>query len=359
MKITPLHDIHMALSAKMGEFAGYDMPLYYGEGVLKEHEWVRAHAGIFDVSHMGQVLLFGKGMAEVLEHLTPSAFTTVKESAAKYTVMTNEHGGIIDDLIVTKLAEGVFYAVINAGCKEKDIAWMSRFMTDTTELVSLEERSLIALQGPSAEAVMRDVCGLDLSDLKYMRLKEDMIEGANVFISRLGYTGEDGFEISIPSYRAVEFWDRLSQHPEVKPIGLAARDSLRLEMGYCLYGHDIDMNTTPLEADLGWVMGKDNTTYTGAARVKMPSRLRVGIKLTDKGIAREGAALLSPDGITVGKLTSGGFSPTLKCGIGQGYVDVMYAQPGMKLMADVRGNRIPAEVVSMPFIDAKTKATKK
>jgi aminomethyltransferase len=359
MKTTPLHATHVALSAKMGEFAGYDMPLYYAEGVLKEHEWVRSHAGLFDVSHMGQILLSGKGVAQFLERITPSSFQASKPFVAKYTVLTNEQGGIVDDLIVTRLSDDVFFTVINAGCKEKDIEWITSHLPEGVTLHRLDDRALIAIQGPKAEAALRDTCGVDLSSLNYMRMTEAKLEGAEVFISRLGYTGEDGFEISIPASKAESLWNRLLQNPDVKSIGLAARDSLRLEMGYCLYGHDINAETTPLEADLSWVMGKDNVSYIGADKMKSPARKRVGIVLTGRGVAREGAEIRNKDDRKIGVLTSGSFAPTLKQSIGQGYVETDYAVPGTEIFVNVRGNNIEARVESMPFMKPNTKSIKK
>ncbi len=355
MKKTPLHSMHMALSAKMGEFAGYDMPLYYGEGVLKEHEWVRAHAGLFDVSHMGQVIFHGNDTARFLERLTPSNFHAAKPFVAKYTLLANELGGIVDDLIITKLSDTNYFAVINAGCKEKDIAWIARHLPGNVELQYLEDRSLIALQGPEAEKALRESAEIDTSQLGYMRMMETILEGEAVFISRLGYTGEDGFEISIPSSKVESLWDRLLLHPSVKPVGLAARDSLRLEMGYCLYGHDITDQTTPLEANLSWVMSKSNSGFIGAEHVGAPKRKRVGIKLLDKGIAREGAEIRTMRDEVIGMLTSGTFSPTLKQSIGQGYVPLEYAATGTQLLVHVRGNNILAEVTDMPFIQPKVK----
>lgn len=359
MKTTPLHATHVAANAKMGEFAGYDMPLFYPEGVIKEHDWVRNHAGIFDVSHMGQILLFGQGVAKLLERLTPSAFQNAKPCVAKYTVMTNEHGGIVDDLIVTRLAQDVFFAVINAGCKEKDIGWIASQLPPEIELHELKERSLIALQGPKSEAVMKAVFGVDLSTLGYMRMEEMRLDNTDVYVSRLGYTGEDGFEISVPISRANDIWTHLSHHADVKPIGLAARDSLRLEMGYCLYGHDINDSTTPLEADLGWVMSPENTKYIGASEVVPPLVKRVGVKLTGAGIAREKAEIRNDANQMIGFLTSGGFSPTLLKSIGQGYVDFRYTEPGTKVMVNVRDRNIDAVIEPMPFVPQKTKATKK
>lgn len=355
MKKTPLHAMHEALSAKMGEFAGYEMPLYYGEGVLKEHEWVRAHAGIFDVSHMGQLIIHGNDAYRFLERLTPSAFQTAKPFVAKYTVLTNESGGIVDDLIITKLSDTNFFVVINAGCKEKDIAWMVRHLSGDVELQYLDERALIALQGPDAEKALLESANIDTSQLGYMRMMEADLEGTTVFLSRLGYTGEDGFEISIPANKVESLWDRLLLHPSVKPIGLAARDSLRLEMGYCLYGHDITDETTPLEADLSWVMSKNNSGFIGAEHVHAPKRKRVGFKLVDKGIAREGTEIRTMRDEPIGLVTSGTFSPTLKQSVGQAYVPIEYSAIGTQFLVHVRGNNILAEVTAMPFVQPKVK----
>lgn len=355
MKITPLHAAHVALSAKMGEFAGYDMPLYYKDGVLKEHEWVRSHAGIFDVSHMGQITLRGAGVVKLLERLTPSLFASSKLHHAKYTVLTNPQGGIVDDLIVTRMGDEEFFAVINAGCKDKDIEWIKANLPADVTLDHLADRALVAIQGPLAEKVLAEALAIDAAALGYMQL----LQHDPCMVSRLGYTGEDGFELSVPQADADTLWQKLLAHPDVKPIGLAARDSLRLEMGYCLYGHDISAKTTPLEADLAWVMGKGNVGYTGAEHVTPPTRKRVGIKLLDKGIAREGAELYSVQGDKIGVMTSGSFSPTLKQSIGQGYVPIEFAAPGTQILVDVRGNKIAAQIETMPFIQPRTKSIKK
>jgi aminomethyltransferase len=356
LRKTPLHDSHIALGAKMGAFAGYDMPLFYKDGVMKEHEWTRTQCGVFDVSHMGQIIISGAGAAEFLQRITPSSFTEKKHGRAQYTVLTNEQGGIIDDLIITRLSDTEFFIVLNAGCKEKDIAWIKKQIPVSLKLDHLENHALIAVQGPQAEHVVRDVLGFDGSSLPYMHLAK---LGAG-FISRLGYTGEDGFEISIANKEAPALWQKLVDHADVKPIGLAARDSLRLDMGYCLYGHDINDTTTPLEADLGWVMAKANKDFIGAGPAwKPPARKRVGIKLTEAGVAREGAIIKNEKGATVGALTSGGFSPTLKAALGQGYVETAFAAPGTKVFVNVRDRDIKAEVAVMPFIPAKTKSMKK
>ncbi len=361
MKKTPLHSDHLALKAKMGEFAGYDMPLYYGEGVMAEHEWVRSQAGLFDVSHMGQLTVTGSGARAFFEKITPSSFGSLPDGRAKYTVMTNEQGGIVDDLIVTRRGPDHFFTVINAGCKDKDIAWMKSHLPAGLGFAVHDDRALLALQGPQAQAALRDVLHIDTEAMPYMWLIEaKMRDGAPIFVSRLGYTGEDGFEISVPSAAASGLWNSFLRHGAVKPIGLAARDSLRLEMGYCLYGHDIDDKTTPLEAGLSWVMGKDNQGYIGAAAVNArgAARCRVGVKLTDKGIARENSEIRDENDKPIGMLTSGGFSPTLKAAVGQGYVPAAYAQNGTKIFVHVRGRNIAAEVAAMPFVPARTKSMK-
>lgn len=361
MKKTPLHESHLSAGAKMGAFAGYDMPLYYPDGVMAEHEWVRSHAGLFDVSHMGQIILEGPGIVSFLEKITPSSFSALPSGRAKYTVMTNDQGGIVDDLIITSLGEERFFAVINAGCKEKDIDWIGAHLPPEIKMTALKDRALIALQGPFAHTVLNRVFNLDTEGMPYMWLREDTLpEGAKIFLSRLGYTGEDGFELSVPASKAADVWAALLSDSDVRPIGLAARDSLRLEMGYCLYGHDIDDKTTPIEAGLSWVMGKDNKSYIGADHVcDEPSRARVGVRLLDKGVAREGAVILDAAGQEIGTLSSGGFSPTLKESIGQGYVPVVYAKAGTKVLVDVRGRKIAAEIADMPFVPARTRSMKK
>lgn len=355
MKTTPLHANHLELKAKMAEFAGHDMPIQYEAGVLAEHNWTREKAGLFDVSHMGQIILEGADAAALWEKLTPSAISKLGENVAKYTVLTNEEGGIVDDLIITRLGPDKFFAVINAGCKDKDIAWIQSHLPAGVTFTHLEDRALLALQGPKAEAVVRDILKIDAANLGYMRI----MFAQNYFISRLGYTGEDGFEISIPQSEAASIWDKLLQHNDVKPVGLAARDSLRLEMGYPLYGHDINADTTPLEADLAWIMGKDRTGYIGCDKITAPKRRRLGIKLTGKGIAREGAEIFTKAGQKLGEITSGGFSPTLNEAIGQGYVDTSLGKIGDEVLVRVRGRDIEGVIAPLPFVKPKTKAALK
>ncbi len=363
LRETVLHAAHISLGAKMGGFAGYNMPLYYDLGVKKEHEWVRENAGLFDVSHMGQIILEGYGVAEFLERITPSYFSLKKNGRAQYSVLTNEQGGIIDDLIITRLDTNKFFIVLNAGCKDKDISWIKSHMPKTVSMEYLEDRILFALQGPMAAKVLEETLQCDVSELPYMHIMETKSPcGVDIFISRLGYTGEDGFELSLPAPLAERAWGGLLRHEAVMPIGLAARDSLRLEMGYCLYGNDIDDKTTPLEADLGWVMGKNNDGFIGADKV-LPQKSgvlkkRIGIKLTGNGIAREGAEIRNTDDNIIGYLSSGGFSPTLGISIGQGYVPIEYAVQGNKVFVNVRGRNIEAEIANMPFVPPKTKSMK-
>ncbi|MFA5591871.1 MAG: glycine cleavage system aminomethyltransferase GcvT [Micavibrio sp.] len=360
MKTTPLHAAHLALKAKMAEFAGYDMPIQYQDGVLAEHHWTRDHCGVFDVSHMGQIWLEGAGAAALWDRLTPSVISEIPVNTAKYSVLTNEQGGIIDDLIITRLSEDKFFAVINAGCKDKDIGWIQQNLTDDAVFTNLEDRALLALQGPKAEQVLKEALGIDAAALAYMHYMEQ----GPYWISRLGYTGEDGFEVSMPSADAAEAWEKLLNHPEVKPAGLAARDSLRLDMGYPLYGHDLDADITPVEAGLSWIIGKDHTGYSGektirAQRESGPVKKRIGFKLTGKGIAREGAEIYGMDGVKTGDVTSGGFSPTLNEAIGQAYVTAEHAAAGTPILVRVRGRDIEGVIAPMPFVPAKTKIAAK
>ncbi|MFN3701747.1 MAG: glycine cleavage system aminomethyltransferase GcvT [Alphaproteobacteria bacterium] len=365
MNKTALHAAHGRLGAKMGEFAGYDMPLYYNEGVIKEHEWVRSHAGIFDVSHMGQITLHGEGVVDFLERLTPSDFKSKSHGRAQYTVLLNEQGGIIDDLIITRVADDRFFAVINAGCKDKDIGWIESQMPDDVRMIKHFDRSLIALQGPWSERILHEVLGVEAHDLPYMHMMDsEALDGSEMFVSRVGYTGEDGFELSVFNESVEEIWEKLLTHSVVKPIGLAARDSLRLEMGYALYGHEIDMTTSPVEAGVRWIIGKNCDRYLGYERIKKEmesgtGRSLVALKLTDKGIAREGAEILNAQGEKIGALTSGGHSPILKASIGLGYVQAGYTAAGTKIQVNVRGKNIAAEICALPFVPSRTKSMKK
>lgn len=366
MKKTALNQTHRDQHAKMVEFAGYDMPVQYKDGMLKEHEWVRqGNVGLFDVSHMGQVILEGDDVAQFLSHITPTSFVDVKNALAKYTVLTNEAGGIIDDLIITRLATNKFFVVINAGCKEKDLAWIKKNLPGHIKLTELSDRALIAVQGEKSEEILQIlITDKNLADLPYMNMGEFKLKtGEEVFISRTGYTGEDGFEVSIENSQAPSFWLKLCENDLVRPIGLGARDSLRLEMGYPLYGHDLDEQTSPVEAALSWVITKDHQNFIGAKRVLADKsagikRKRVGVKLLDRGIARENSEIRK-NGQKIGILTSGGFSPNLKVSIGQGYVEFEHSKIGEEITVVVRDKEIPAVICSPVFVQAKTKSIKK
>ena len=359
-KKTPLYQQHVALNAKMCPFAGYDMPINYALGVIKEHEWVRSHAGLFDVSHMGQAIVEGADATAFFSRITPSPFFTRSNGRAKYTVLTNEKGGIIDDLIITRMDANKFFVVFNAGRKDVDIAWMKKNLPAGVSFTELADNALLALQGPKSESTLaREIKDIDFANLGYMTMTEGTWNGARVFVSRLGYTGEDGFEISIIQDKAPAFWNTLLKHADVEAIGLAARDSLRLEMGYPLYGHDLNEDITPVEASLSWVMGKEHTDFIGNANIsRTPDKKRVGVKLLESGIAREGADLYI--GLEkIGTLTSGGYSPSLKIAIGQGYVKTPYAKEGQNIEVEVRGKRIPAVIQGLSFMQASTKQSVK
>ena len=366
MKVTALNQTHRDQGAKMVEFAGYDMPVQYPDGMLKEHEWTRSgNVGIFDVSHMGQFIAEGAEVVKFLSHITPTDFSLSTPALAKYTVLTNPEGGIIDDLIITKITDTKFFIVLNAGCKEKDAAWIRKNLPAGISFTELADRSLIAVQGGKAEAVLNKfLASGDLTQLPYMNLGTYQFKnGEEVFIGRTGYTGEDGFEVSIKNSAAAKFWLDMSTMAEVKPIGLGARDSLRLEMGYPLYGHDLDDTTSPIEAALSWVVSKSNTSFIGSERVlkekaEGAKRKRIGVKLLDRGIAREGSEVRK-DGKKIGVLTSGGFSPNLKVSIGQGYFDPAVAKVGDEVQVVVRDREIPAVLTSPVFVEAKTKSVKK
>jgi aminomethyltransferase len=351
MKKTILYDKHIQAGAKMVEFAGYEMPIYYGLGILKEHMWTRENAGLFDVSHMGQALLEGADATKLLEKITPSNFTTLALNKAKYTVLLNDKKCIIDDLIITKLTPEKFFIVYNAGCKGKDEAFIRANLGENCTLTTMPEHSLIAIQGPAAlEIATKTLPKAELYKQEYMTLNKAAFAGTTVFISRLGYTGEDGFEISVPNSAAPELWDTLLKNGLAQPVGLGARDTLRLEMGYPLYGHDIDEETTPVEADLTLVIAKDRRESFPRA-----TKMRVGFEILGRGVIREGAGVFSLDGAKIGVITSGGFGPSVGNSIAQGYVDPEFAKYGTGVEIELRGSRVPATIQSYTYMKAKTK----
>jgi aminomethyltransferase len=355
LKTTPLHALHRALGAKMVPFAGYDMPVQYPSGILTEHLHCRAAAGLFDVSHMGQLRLTGPDAAKALEALVPADILTLEPMHQRYTQFTDESGGILDDLMVTNAGDHLFL-VVNADCKDADLAHLQAQLPKTIAIQPLPDRALLALQGPKAAAVLSRLAP-EAAGMKFMSAATVTLEGVPCFVTRSGYTGEDGYEISIPAEKVEVFAKRLLDQPEVKPIGLGARDSLRLEAGLCLYGHDIDRTTSPVEAGLVWSIGKRRRTeggFPGAARIqrelgKGTSRKRVGILPEGRAPVRDNTELMS-GGKPVGKVTSGGFGPSLGAPVAMGYVETSIAEPGRKLEAIVRGKPLPVQVARLPFV---------
>ncbi len=358
-----LHDLHVALGGKMVPFAGYDMPVQYPAGVMKEHLHTRAAAGLFDVSHMGQVILRPKTSYEALalafEALMPVDVLGVAEGRQRYGLFTNETGGILDDLMFANRGDHIF-VVVNAACKTADIAHMQRYLSEDAEVIPVLDRGLLALQGPQAEtALARLVPGV--AAMRFMDVAILSWQGADLWISRSGYTGEDGFEISVPDASLRAFADALLAQPEVMPIGLGARDSLRLEAGLCLYGHDIDTTTSPVEAGLTWAIQKARRAggaragdFPGEARILQelaegPERKRVGLRPEGRAPMREHTDLFTPDATPLGQVTSGGFGPSVNAPIAMGYVAAAFASPGTALEGEVRGKRLPVTVAEMPF----------
>lgn len=356
---TPLYKLHLELGARMVPFAGYEMPVQYPSGVLKEHAHTRTQAGLFDVSHMGQVKLSGAGAAAALETLVPVDIIDLPVNMQRYAMFTNEQGGILDDLMVSNAGDHLF-VVVNAACKQQDVAHLKKHLAGRCEIEELSDRALLALQGPAAGAVMTRLLP-QTSTMIFMNTTRAMLVGAECFISRSGYTGEDGFEISVPQEKAEELARLLLAQPEVGPIGLGARDSLRLEAGLCLYGHDMDTGTTPVEASLTWALSKARRAdgvraggYLGADAILRQlaegvTRKRVGLLVKDRMPVREGAELVDAEGRSVGKVTSGGFGPTVGGPVAMGYVDTAHATIGTSLQAIVRGKPVPVEVARTPF----------
>jgi len=361
---TPFHARHVAAGARMVPFAGYDMPVQYPAGIMAEHNWTRENAGLFDVSHMGQAFLVGpdhETTARALEALIPADIVNLPLGKQRYSQLLNEEGGILDDLMVTRSADpdedGALLLIVNAACKTADYAHIEARLPANVKLVKAEHRGLIALQGPKAEEALAAL-NPEAAEMGFMTLRTLKLGGVKANVSRSGYTGEDGYEISAAADRIGEIWDALLLDPKVKPIGLGARDSLRLEAGLCLYGHDIDTTTSPVEAALNWSIQKrrrEEGGFPGAARIQhefaeKPDRVRVGLLPEGRAPAREGAEIATADGTIVGKVTSGGFGPTLNGPCAMGYVLREHAAPGTKLDLIVRGKPLAATVAAMPFV---------
>lgn len=366
LKRTPLHALHLRLGAKMVPFAGYEMPLSYPAGLLKEHLHVRASAGLFDVSHIGQIALVPRSgdvaeAAAALETLVPVDVLALKPGRQRYALFTNPDGGVLDDLMVARLDDRLVL-VVNAAVKAADEAHLRAQVPDMVEVRSLD-RALVVLQGPAAEEALARLTPA-VRDMRFMDVREIEILGAPCLVARSGYTGEDGFEISLPHDRAEEIAEALLSDEAVRPIGLGARDSLRLEAGLCLYGSDMDVSTTPIEASLGWAIsparrsgGARQGGFPGADRILAemadgPARRRLGLLPEGRAPVRAGAELFDEEegGEAVGRVTSGGFGPSLNAPVAMGYLPALAAMPGKRLFAEVRGRRLPVAIAPMPFV---------
>ncbi len=366
LKQTPLHALHVSLGAKMVPFAGYDMPVQYPAGVMKEHLHTRAAAGLFDVSHMGQVLVKAtsgtyEDAALALETLVPVDILGLKEGRQRYGFFTADNGGILDDLMITNRGDHLL-VVVNAACKDADLAHMKAHLPGC-EITLPEDRALLALQGPRAESVLAGLWP-EVANMKFMDVCDASLHDVPCIVSRSGYSGEDGFEISVPSDRAEQVARALLEDPHCEPIGLGARDSLRLEAGLCLYGNDIDTTTSPIEAALEWAIQKVRRPggaraggYPGAARIEEdllngPVRRRVGLKPEGKAPVRAHAGLFAEDSpeSPIGEVTSGTFGPTTEGPVAMGYVPASLSEPGTRVFAEVRGKYLPMTVSALPFI---------
>jgi aminomethyltransferase len=351
----PLDHWHRSRGARMVPFAGYLMPIQY-EGIIAEHRWTRESAGLFDVSHMGQITIGGSDLDAALESLLPADLSLVKDGRLRYSLLLNDHGGIIDDLMVTRRGDS-FYVVVNGATKEGDIAHLQQRLPETATLTHMTDQALLALQGPKAvQALSRLAPGVQ--ELGFMTGGRFSIGGVEAWISRSGYTGEDGFEISVPAADVTRLADLLTDQPEVKPIGLGARDSLRLEAGLPLYGHDLDEQTTPVEADLTFAISKRRRAeggFPGAQRIQLELEQgtitrRVGLAVEGRQPVREGAMVVDGEGSDIGRVTSGGFSPILEAPMAMAYVPAAMATPGTRITLSQRAKLFQAQVVPMPFV---------
>ena len=369
LRRTPLFDLHLEEGGKMVDFAGWAMPVQYPSGIINEHHQCRQKAALFDVSHMGQVVLHGDGAAAAMEALCPQDFTHLKPGCARYGFLTNADGGVMDDLIVSNASDDHYgahlFVVVNASMRDQDIAHIKAHLDRHAEGVSLHElsdRALIALQGPLAETVLAPFCS-SATDLAFMETAVADIDGVPCRISRLGYTGEDGYEISIPADRACDITRLLLAHEDCAMAGLGARDSLRLEAGLCLYGHELDTAISPVEAGLVWAMQKrrrEEGGFPGDARIMSeladgPARHLVGLKPEGRMPARQGCSIVSSDGNEIGVVTSGGFGPSVDGPVAMGYVTSGYEQPGQSVHLDIRGRTHPAIVTALPFVAQRYK----
>ena len=360
-KRTPLYSFHVEAGAKMVPFAGYQMPVNYPQGIIKEHLHTRSQAGLFDVSHMGQIRVKGTNAAQQLERLMPVDIAGLNPGEQRYGLLLNESGGVLDDLMVARWDEDEFILVVNAACKDNDFNHLSQTIGSTLDVEMYTDKSLLALQGPQAATVMHRL-GNDLSDMRFMQVRQMEISGIHCRITRSGYTGEDGFEISVHDDQVSELTQLLLGDESVQWVGLGARDSLRLEAGLCLYGHELNEQTTPIEANLLWAISKNRRAegersggFPGAQKIlaqipKNVSRLLVGLLPEGRAPIREGAQIQDTQGHNIGEVTSGGFSPSLGKPICMGFVDIESSAAGCELTAVVRNKPLPVTVTKLPFV---------
>jgi aminomethyltransferase len=352
---TTLYDWHVKAGAKIVPFAGYEMPVQYPTGIIAEHMHTRNEAGLFDVSHMGHIVLKGVEAWEKFSALVPSDVKGLRPGRMRYTALLNDWGGVLDDLMMIRPDTGEdMWLIVNAGCKEADFALIQKAVGKDAEVLN---RDLIALQGPKAAQVLRNYTQA-AQQLSFMQAAWADIKGIPVMLMRSGYTGEDGFEISVEPSRTVELANLLMKHSEVKPIGLGARDTLRLEAGLCLYGHELDEKTTPVEAGISWIVSRERLSmgeFTGSAIIEaeimnQPERVRVGLAIEGRAPARENTEIQDLDGRVIGRVTSGTFSPSLNKPIAMGYVERRHSEPGTPVNLMVRGQPLPAKICGLPFV---------
>ncbi|MBC7757332.1 MAG: glycine cleavage system aminomethyltransferase GcvT [Phormidesmis sp. FL-bin-119] len=357
MKNVALNDVHVGLGAKMVPFAGFNMPVQYS-GINVEHETVRKDVGVFDVSHMGEFILKGEGALDLIQRVSSNDASKLFDGKVQYSCLPNENGGIVDDLLVYRIDEKTFMLVVNASNIDKDWDWISKYNSEGVEMKNISDQtSLLAVQGPKAAAALQSLTDVDLASMEYYTFKKGLFAGVeNVLISATGYTGAGGFELYFDDKNAKHIWDAIFKAGEpfgIKPVGLAARDTLRLEMGFCLYGNDIDDNTSPIEAGLGWVtkFSKNFVNSENLALQKQEgvSRKLVGFEMIDRGIPRHDYEIVNVEGNVIGKVTSGTQAPSLQKAIGLGYVAKEFSKEGSEIYIKIRDNKIKAQVVKFPF----------
>jgi aminomethyltransferase len=353
LKQTPLHQLHLDLGGKMTAFAGYQLPVHYQKGIIHEHLHCRSHTGFFDISHMGQCEILGDEATKELERLTPSDIAGLKPGQQKYTVLTNDKGGVIDDVIVTRIENGL-RIIVNAACKVKVFHYLPNRLSGRSRFVELDGQALFALQGPSSEGIIRKF-SVTAADLQFMTSCETEVGGIACSVSRSGYTGEDGFEISVANARAEALARLILAEKDVIPIGLGARDTLRLEAGLCLYGHELNENITPVEAGLQWLIKKGRNDFPGADTINRQlqqgtDKTRVGLTVESKQPVREGCVISNENDDVIGSVTSGSFAPSLGMPIAMALLDRNYSSTDTRLYTKVREHKVPVIVTRLPFI---------